>query len=312
MRTFTLRVPLVLAALLLTLLTIARANAAPPAPVLAEVIARLRALPTESYKATAEARDAYQATLVGAKVAGWQGWVARIGGETRPSFVVVFAEDPYAAPAKPDPSEAALPRRWTRSAAPAEVVLEGLAGDYAGLVPGQRVTVAGTIAGVDGPLEVQVRLTDGRVTPGPNPLTETGAAPVPAAPLAGLRVAIERTACFGSCPIYRVELTGDGKLRWVGKRFVGTIGEAERTVPPEVVARVVRAIERAQFATLADRYDDRGVTDQPSAIVTFEASGAAKRVSHYHGDLSAPARLSILEDQLDLLLDTARWIGPPR
>lgn len=36
----------------------------------------------------------------------------------------------------------------------------------------------------------------------------------------------------------------------------------------------------------------------------------APAVAHYHGDLSAPARLGLLEAQVSEALGVARWLGP--
>ena len=38
-------------------------------------------------------------------------------------------------------------------------------------------------------------------------------------------VSLERTPCFGRCPSYKVALYGDGRVEWVGKANVGTVGE---------------------------------------------------------------------------------------
>ena len=125
-------------------------------------------------------------------------------------------------------------------------------------------------------------------------------------------VTLERTACFGRCPIYKVTVLRDGTVLWEGERFVKTTGKATARLPVAVMADLAKAFARADFFALADKYDRYDVTDNPSAIVGFDDGKRKKSIHHYYGDSSAPKALYELEDAVDRLVGTAKWVGKQR
>ena len=122
-------------------------------------------------------------------------------------------------------------------------------------------------------------------------------------------VSLERTACYGRCPIYKVTVLRDGTVLWEGERFVKTTGKATAKLPAATVAQLADAFKAADFFALRDKYDNREMTDQPSAIVHFDDGKRKKSVEHYYGDGSAPKALTVLEERIDALIGTARWTG---
>lgn len=127
---------------------------------------------------------------------------------------------------------------------------------------------------------------------------------------ADFSVSLERTACFGFCPIYQVTVEGDGSVRYVGEMFVAIEGEQQSRISQSEVRRLVHELERIDFMSLQDSYTDMSATDMPSAITTLRLNGDIKTVVHYHGDFSAPEKLTGLEILIDQLTNTAQWIEP--
>ena len=122
-------------------------------------------------------------------------------------------------------------------------------------------------------------------------------------------VSLERTACYGRCPIYKVTVLRDGTVLWEGERFVKTAGKATAKLSAAAVAELAKAFAKADFFALHDKYDSYDVTDHPSAIVMFDDGKRKKTVHHYHGDRSAPKALYELEEAIDYGIGTQRWIG---
>jgi len=122
-------------------------------------------------------------------------------------------------------------------------------------------------------------------------------------------VSLERTACYGRCPIYKVTVLRDGTVLWEGERFVKTTGKASAKLPAAALAQLADAFRTAGFFALQDKYERYDITDHPSAIVTFDDGKRKKTVHHYHGDTSAPKQLYELEDAIDRIAGTAKWIG---
>jgi hypothetical protein len=122
-------------------------------------------------------------------------------------------------------------------------------------------------------------------------------------------LSLERTACYGRCPIYTVTVLRDGTVQWEGRRFVKTVGKATGKLAPGALAAIADEMKRADFFAFHDKYTSYDVTDHPSAIITYADAAKKKTVQHYHGDRSAPEKLSQLEERLDELIGTGKWIG---
>lgn len=130
-------------------------------------------------------------------------------------------------------------------------------------------------------------------------------------------ISLERTPCFGGCPIYTVTLRADGTVRFEGKRFTHVHGVATDSIDPAAVAHLLAGIEDAGFFSLADRYDygeptcTHYVTDQPGAVITVTAGDRSKSIVHDHGCAGAPEQLSEIENRIDRVAGSAQWVNAP-
>jgi putative hemolysin len=125
-------------------------------------------------------------------------------------------------------------------------------------------------------------------------------------------ITLERTPCFGTCPVYALTVYGDGTAVFVGQDFVEQTGEHRAIIGVEGVNYLVDQFLDAGYLAWEDAYTNREMTDMPSAITSLTVDGRTKRIDHYHGDSSAPPALSDLEDLVDATVDTQQWIGEPQ
>jgi len=123
------------------------------------------------------------------------------------------------------------------------------------------------------------------------------------------RMTLERGPCFGPCPVYRVTVDAHGKVGWAGEAFAASLGQSNWHIPPNAVASLEDALAHASFEGLRDKYTDYSITDMPSAntSVVFD-DGTNKTIEHYHGNLSAPKKLTLLENRIDRILKTRERI----
>lgn len=126
---------------------------------------------------------------------------------------------------------------------------------------------------------------------------------------AKVAVTLERTPCFGSCPVYTVTIMDNGDVIYNGGDFVTTTGEQTWTIEPETVATLVKAFEDAGYFDWNEEYNTQTVSDLPSAITSVTKDGVTHKIVHYGGDYSAPLALSYLEQWIDLVVNTAMWTG---
>lgn len=146
-------------------------------------------------------------------------------------------------------------------------------------------------------------------TPPPVPPPVPPAPPAPPPNPHEVVATIERTACYGWCPIYKLAVHRDGTVDYTGEEFVKTKGSAHGTISADKVAELDRAFAAAHYDKLANSYDREDATDNPSVITSHTVNGKTKRISHYHGDMHAPSELGALEEKIDEIVGTDRWIG---
>lgn len=128
-----------------------------------------------------------------------------------------------------------------------------------------------------------------------------------------LLIKLERTACFGECPVYTVSIDGKGNVTYEGARFVRVEGRQTDRIPLSRVAEILATAERIGFFELRDKYrtirnpdgTETIVTDLPTTFVRITRDGRSKRIEDYIG---APDGLRELERQIDEAAGTKRWI----
>jgi uncharacterized protein DUF6438 len=129
-----------------------------------------------------------------------------------------------------------------------------------------------------------------------------------------VRVSLERRPCFGTCPVYTVTLDGSGAVRFEGRKFVKDTGTSVGTVPPDRVDSLLAELEAAGYFSFADRYArgeptcPRYASDLPIIITEVRIGSRLKRIEHNRGCADAPERLSLLENRIDEVAGTERWV----
>jgi hypothetical protein len=147
-----------------------------------------------------------------------------------------------------------------------------------------------------------------------------GQAPAPygepgAAALEPPVVTLERTPCFGTCPVYQVAISRSGAVRFVGKHHVIRQGEAAAEIPAARVDSLLRELEAGGYFDFADAYVmdspacGRYATDSPTVITSARAAGRSKTIRHDYGCDAAPPELGRLERLIDEVAGTSRWVG---
>ncbi len=122
-------------------------------------------------------------------------------------------------------------------------------------------------------------------------------------------ISLQRTACFGSCPVYRVTFGRDGEALYEGFAFTELLGVHEGEVPLGAFARLSHAAERIEFSAMDSLYSIE-VTDLPTVRVTITAAdGGAKTVSDYGNQ--APPEFLLFVQALDAIADGLEWTERP-
>lgn len=119
-----------------------------------------------------------------------------------------------------------------------------------------------------------------------------------------LFVRLERTACFGTCPIYVLSIFEDGTVIYEGKKWVDKEGIYKSSVEKEVLDKIKHQADVFKFYSMNTVYDNTNVTDLPTTITALKADEGFKVVvNRYEG----PENLAILESYIDNLVKNIDW-----
>ncbi len=122
-------------------------------------------------------------------------------------------------------------------------------------------------------------------------------------------ITLERTACFGACPVYTVSIYADGSVEYNGERFVVVEGAQTGTIDPAAVDQLVAGFVAAGYFDWNDAYTDMHVSDLPTITTSVTRDGETKQITRYAGDNSAPVALAYLENWIDAVAKTQQWTG---
>lgn len=127
--------------------------------------------------------------------------------------------------------------------------------------------------------------------------------------LKSLRITLERTTCFGSCPAYRVEIGGDGSVAYQGRGYVVVTGEHHDHISKDSLRQILEAFRKADYFSLRDKYI-YGVTDNPTTTTSISFDGQQKSVIDYVGEEAGmPHAVVEVEETIDRVAGTARWVS---
>ena len=124
-----------------------------------------------------------------------------------------------------------------------------------------------------------------------------------------VRITLERTGCFGTCPSYRLEVHGDGTVRYMGTDFVAITGEHSDRISEVAVRQLVDAFRAVRYFSLNDRYEAR-MTDNPTYKTSIAFDNVSKSVVDYvGGKVGMPSAVSKLEQTIDRLAGSQKWVS---
>jgi hypothetical protein len=128
-------------------------------------------------------------------------------------------------------------------------------------------------------------------------------------------VSLERTPCFGGCPVYRISVTPEGVVSYEGRARVRHLGAASKRIKPDGVAALLSELDRGGYFSFAPRYTPsepacgRYATDSPTAITSVTMGDRTHRIEHDYGCGAAPGALVVLERRIDEALGSSEWTG---
>ena len=122
---------------------------------------------------------------------------------------------------------------------------------------------------------------------------------------------MSRGQCFGTCPVYYLEIDGNGKITYKGFFYVNVTGERTTQISPQKVKELITAFDNADYFNLRDKYDEIRFTDLSTVETSISINGIYKSVYDYYGTVEVPElnKLRNLEKMIDNVTNSAQWVG---
>jgi hypothetical protein len=126
-------------------------------------------------------------------------------------------------------------------------------------------------------------------------------------PNSKITIRLSRSVCYGRCPSYTVTVSR-AEIIFDGDAFVAATGRHTDMVDANEVRKLAKKFVDADFYSMDPEYR-AGVTDNPTYTLSISIDGHSKKVTDYVGAwVGMPAVINELEDDVDALAQTDRWI----
>jgi hypothetical protein len=123
-----------------------------------------------------------------------------------------------------------------------------------------------------------------------------------------LRITLSRGSCYGTCPIYDIEIHGDGTVLYNGDAYVKTTGRKKVKISHASLVNLVDAFRKTDYFSLADGYVS-GVTDSPTCVSSISFDGLSKSVMDYVGQEDGmPPAVTKLEATIERLSGASKLV----
>lgn len=115
---------------------------------------------------------------------------------------------------------------------------------------------------------------------------------------------IQRTNCFGRCPVYTMTVFEGGRVEYFGKRFTPREGRYEAQADEKTIEQLLAKAAEINFFGFNNTYDKEGITDLPSTLTTIRNEEGLKTVVNR---FDAPENLISFEKYFDTLFEGLDW-----
>jgi len=115
-------------------------------------------------------------------------------------------------------------------------------------------------------------------------------------------------------PDYSLEINGEGHIIYEGKENVKIKEIKKETIDKNKIVILLSEFKKIDFFSLDDIYPiekSEGRTSSVISITITDENGETKTktITHYHGDKNVPIKLLNLEDKIDKITDSKKWVG---
>ena len=132
--------------------------------------------------------------------------------------------------------------------------------------------------------------------------------------LTSVEIKLERTSCYGWCPVYSLTLSGDGTGTYSGRKYVASIGEVSFVVSSDDLCWLLQLFDDVDFFSID--HGPHNIKDIGSEVITLTIGARTRqfvnrwsRSSTDAGDAQFHQGISDLASAIDNVANVEQWIG---
>ena len=118
-------------------------------------------------------------------------------------------------------------------------------------------------------------------------------------------VTMDKGSCFGSCPVYTLNINNKGYALFEGERFTDKIGKHGLQLAPNKFQSVAKAFSDADLASFDDNYPST-IADLPNTTIAYVNNDLTKRIS---GKEERPQKIKDLQSMLEDITQMDGWMS---
>lgn len=116
-------------------------------------------------------------------------------------------------------------------------------------------------------------------------------------------IKLQRTACFGKCPEYSVELLNNGDLIYTGTKNVDMIGTFKANIKLSAMTKFFKQVAKYNISKAETVYHPKA-SDLPRMNMAFIINGKKKNIKNAE---SGPRYFEVIGMQIDSIVDALKW-----
>lgn len=125
-------------------------------------------------------------------------------------------------------------------------------------------------------------------------------------------IQLERTMCYGDCPVYKVSVHHSGRVTFTGNMFVEKLGRHIWYLENEAMTKLSKALIKCDYFNLQKIELDEMVwcTDMPYCNTSIELiDGTKRKIEHYLQDPDEwPKALIKFEEEIDKIIGVEDYV----
>lgn len=114
---------------------------------------------------------------------------------------------------------------------------------------------------------------------------------------------IETTSCYGTCPVYTLQIYTDGFVKLEGKEHLDKIGAFKSSLSTEQLNTLKELFEKSSFFDLKNSYTS-SFTDLPTKYITYHKGDTTKQIMAYD---DIPKSLQLVIQNMEEFLEDLKW-----